>query len=52
MGYSPWGLKELDTTEATQHAQEGRRQPGAGHHLSFDVTVHCRHSVRPLIAYD
>ena len=20
MGYSPWGHKELDTTEATQHA--------------------------------
>ena len=19
MGYSPWGLKELDTTEATKH---------------------------------
>ena len=29
-GYSPWGLKELDTTEATQHTHthrgEGRRE--------------------------
>ena len=27
MGYSPWGLKESDTTEATEHA---RTQPQAG----------------------
>ena len=24
MVYSPWGCKELDTTEATEHAHTGR----------------------------
>ena len=25
VGYSPWGLKELDTTEATQHTQNNMK---------------------------
>ena len=26
MGYSPWGRKELDTTEATEHIFLGARE--------------------------
>ena len=28
MGYSPWGHKESDTTEATEHAHMGHVCPG------------------------
>ena len=27
MGYSPWGRKELDTTEATEHALSSKESP-------------------------
>ena len=41
VGYSPWSLKELDTTEATQHgmAQHGTKRP-----LSvcwIQITINC-----------
>ena len=41
VGYSPWGLKEPDTTEATWQALEGRRQHSVGQHLCSDAMDHC-----------
>ena len=38
-GYSPWGLKESDSTEVTEHActhlMNGRRQGGEGGFFKF-----------------
>ena len=47
VGYSPWGLKEPDTTEATWQALEGRRQHSVGQHLCSDAMDHCCHFVKP-----